>query len=289
MEVGASGAPNRLATVFESTARLWDSVFLQMLALTEVRRPRILGVVSLKSLSRAPLHPRCYVVLGPFRSGTSLVARVLSRLGADPGPVHQLYEPTDWNPRGYIQRPDVTAFNTGLIVAAGGTLSRPPLPEQIARSSTPEAFGALDLGWMVSAPITLLKDPRFSITLLAWLRHGAFGGRDVRLLRISRGLEANVDSALAHYDVKHYCGKSPETARQVLAAYDEAAAWHLARLPVPGLHLVYEDLVTDTGRQVDRLAAFMGVTDPACLAEARDEVGTGRSRFDALANSQSDN
>ena len=97
-------------------------------------------------------------------------------------------------------------------------------------------------------------------------------------MRISRGLEANVNSALAHYDVKRYCGESPETARQVLKAYDEAAAWHLDQLLVPGLHLVYEDLVTDIDRQVDRLAAFMGVTDPACLAAARDVAQTGRSK-----------
>jgi hypothetical protein len=199
-----------------------------------------------------------------------------------------LYDPTDWNPKGYIQRPDVTAFNTGLIVAAGGTLSRPPLPEQIARNSTSETFGALDLGWMRSAEFTLLKDPRFCFTLLAWLRHGALEESDLRVVRISRRLEANVDSALAHYDVKHYCGESRKTARQVLAAYDEAAAWHLDRLPVPGLHLNYEDVVTDIGRQVSRLAAFMGVTDPACLAAARDEVGTGLSRFDAPVDTESE-
>ena len=259
------------------------------MALTEVPQSRILRGVCSKLLPRTPLLPRCYVVLGPFRSGTSLVSRMLSRLGADPGPVRQLYEPTDWNPKGYIQRPDVTAFNTSLIAAAGGTLSSPPLPEQIARSSAPEAFEALDLGWMRSAPITLLKDPRFCFTLLAWLRHGAFGGRDLRLVRVSRGLESNVDSALAHYDVKYYCGESRETARQVLAAYDEAAAWHLARLPVPGVHLVYEDLVNDVARQVERLAAFMGVTDPACLAAARGEVGTGLSRFDTVASTGRDN
>jgi hypothetical protein len=237
-----------------------------------------------KFLSRAPLLPRCYVVLGPFRSGTSLVSRMLVRLGASPGPVDQLYEPTDWNPKGYIQRPDVTAFNTGLIVAAGGTLSVPPLPERIARNASSESFSALDLGWMRAAPITLLKDPRFCFTLLAWVRQGALGECDLRLVRISRGLDANVDSALAHYDVKHYCGESSETARKVLVAYDQAAAWHLDWLPVQGLHLVYEDLVTDTERQVNRLAAFMGVTDSACLAAACDEVGTGRSRFDAAVN-----
>lgn len=259
------------------------------MALTEVPQSRILRGLCSKPPPRTSLLPRCYVVLGPFRSGTSLVSRMLARLGADPGPVHQLYEPTDWNPKGYMQRPDVTAFNTSLIAAAGGTLSSPPLPEQIARTSTSETFGALDLGWMRSDPISLLKDPRFCFTLLAWLRHGVFAGRELRLLRMSRGLAANVDSALAHYDVKHYCGNSPETARRVLAAYDEAAAWHLDRLPVPGLHLVYEELVTDTDRQVDRLAAFMGVTDPACLAAARAEVGTGRSRFDTLANTESDN
>jgi hypothetical protein len=200
-----------------------------------------------------------------------------------------LYEPTDWNPKGYIQRPDVTAFNTGLIIAAGGTVSCPPLPEQIARDSTSETFGALDLGWMRSVSRPLIKDPRFCFTLLAWLRHGALAERDLHLVRVSRGLDANVASALAHYDVKHYCGESSETAREVLTAYDQAAAWHLDLLQVPGLHLVYEDLVNDIDRQVKRLAAFMGVTDPACLAAACDEVGTGLSQFDAHVNTGSEN
>ena len=54
------------------------------------------------------------------------------------------------------------------------------------------------------------------------------------------------------------------------------------------MHLAYEDLITDVDGQVSRLAAFMGVTDPACLAAARGEVGTGWSRMDPPAKTESD-
>ncbi len=222
--------------------------------------------------------PRCYVVLGPFRSGTSLVARLLATLGADAGPPQELFEPSEWNPAGYIQRPDITAFNKSLLVAAGGTDGAPPSAEAIAAAASPETFAGLDLKWLRAAPVTVVKDPRFCFTLLAWLRHGAFGDRDVRLVLTSRDAPEMIRSALSHYDVKHYCGNTTEGARRTLAAYAAGAEWHAINLERPVLRLSYETLDRHAGFAVEELAAFADVTDPRLIAAAKEACAQGRSQ-----------
>jgi hypothetical protein len=224
-------------------------------------------------------RPPFYIVLGPYRSGTSLVSRLAQQLGANAGPESALYEPTAWNPSGYLQRPDITAFNTRLITGAGGTLTDPPSPAQIADRTDPGIFASLDLGWARTGGAVLAKDPRFCFTLLAWQRHGVFAGHELALIRISRGVEETVGSALAHYDVRHYCGNSPDTARRVITTYDENARWHASTLGAPCHSVVYEQLVADPAGEVAGLAAFMRVTDPARIAAAVAATLEGKSRM----------
>jgi LPS sulfotransferase NodH len=227
-------------------------------------------------------RPRCHVVLGPFRSGTSLVARLLATLGADAGPPEELFEPSEWNPAGYIQRPDITAFNKALLVAAGGTDGAPPSAEAIAAAANPEMFAGLDLRWLRAAPVSVIKDPRFCFTLLAWLRHGAFGDRDVRLVLTSRAAPEMIRSALSHYDVKHYCGNTPEGARRTLAAYAAGAEWHAINLDRPVMRLTYEMLDRQPAVAVEEIAAFMEVSDAGRIQAAKEACARGRSRTDRL-------
>lgn len=220
----------------------------------------------------------CFVVTGPFRSGTSLVARLLGTLGASPGPAEELYEPSDWNPAGYIQRPDITAFNKRLIAQAGGHDGDPGAPEAIAAVASARDFAALDLGWMRGPGPVVVKDPRFSFTLLTWLRRQAFGDREVRLVVTSRQPADMIRSALSHYDVKHYCGNTPEGARRTLDAYGAGADWHAAHAGLAVLAVRYETLDQEPARAVDALAAFMGVTDPGAIAAAKMACDRGRSQ-----------
>ena len=39
---------------------------------------------------------RIVFVMGPFRSGTSMICRVLVGLGLDSGPEEELFPPTEW-------------------------------------------------------------------------------------------------------------------------------------------------------------------------------------------------
>jgi LPS sulfotransferase NodH len=220
----------------------------------------------------------CFVVTGPFRSGTSLVARLLGTLGAFAGPTEDLYEPSDWNPAGYIQRPDITAFNKRLIAQAGGHDGDPGAPEAIAAAASIQDFASLDLSWMRRPGPVVVKDPRFCFTLLTWLRHGAFGDRNVRLVITSRQPADMIRSALSHYDVKHYCGNTPEGAQRTLAAYEAGADWHAAHAGLPALAMHYAMLDREPAQAVETLAAFMGVADPGAIAAAKAACGRGRSQ-----------
>ena len=223
-------------------------------------------------------RPTFYIVLGPYRSGTSLISRITQKLGANPGPEGELYEPTDWNPSGYIQRPDITAFNTKLIINAGGSLTEPPAPEIIAERTDPKVFGELDLTWTLPPNNPLIKDPRFCFTLSTWQRYGIFKNHQLAVIRITRNLESNTASALAHYDVKNYCGNDPATARKVLSTYDAAASWHEKNLNVPCHNVKYETLISNSAEEIKRLAGFMDVKDEKIIQSAIEASLEGKSR-----------
>jgi hypothetical protein len=223
-------------------------------------------------------RPLFYIVLGPYRSGTSLISRIVQKLGANPGPEGELFEPTDWNPSGYIQRPDITAFNTKLITDAGGSLSEPLSPEIIAERTNPEVFSELDLTWTLSPNNPLIKDPRFCFTLLTWQKNGVFKNHQLAVVRITRGLESNIASALTHYDVKNYCGNNATTASKVLSAYDTAACWHEKNLNVPCYNIEYEKLISNSAEEIKRLADFMGIGDEKRIQSAIRASLEGKSR-----------
>src|SRR3954454_7745401 len=114
------------------------------------------------------------VVLGPSRSGTSAVGRVLNLLGVDLGPEDRLLAAIPGvNPKGFFEHRDVVGLNDEILRRLSGDWLSPP--ELIAgwehdaalddlRSQAHEllqnTFGASAL-WG-------FKDPRASLTLPFW-------------------------------------------------------------------------------------------------------------------------
>lgn len=228
---------------------------------------------------------KCYVVMGPYRSGTSLVARVLQQFGVSAGPEPDLYEATDWNPSGYIQRPDITSFNTRIIASAGGTLTDTGSPLDIYKNADANLFGELDRSWMNNFEKFLIKDPRFCCTFYTWYQHQILADYEPFIIRVSRNIEATAKSALVHYDVKHYCGNSMETALRVISSYNHFAAWHLENMPVPAFHIIYDDLVANPEKTILQLAKFMGVSDINMISAAVNTTSYGRSKIKTLIGS----
>lgn len=224
-----------------------------------------------------PKNKSCVIVLGAFRSGTSLISRVLVELGFYPGAKEELYVPTDWNPAGYIQRPDITKFNTELILDTGGTLQKPPSPESILSMCKPGKFESLNLHWMCDQDKIMIKDPRFCFTLLTWLKLGILKDFELKIIRILRDPKMAAKSSMLHYDVKSYVGSPLSCAIDVIQTYNEAAAWHCNNMQIPYLNVKYEDLISQTNECVRKTSNFLGVDDEQSINDACLAVSLGKS------------
>jgi hypothetical protein len=225
------------------------------------------------------VNRKCVVVMGPFRSGTSLLSRVVMCLGYSAGPEKELFEPTDWNPAGYIQRPDVTAFNSQLIKNAGGTIANPPHPEEI-KGYTPYAkVPDIDFGWANQERSFLIKDPRFCVTLHYWIEKKLFGKVDLAIIRIKRDINDVVRSCLLHYDVKEYLGRSEQQAHHSIALYEKYADWHIRNIKAAKIEIAYEELVFQPADTVKLLSRHLQCDNEEQIDMAIAALNTGRSRI----------
>ena len=120
--------------------------------------------------STASVSPRrAVVVLGMHRSGTSVVAGCLQRLGVDFGP--RLMPPNPDNPRGYFEHNDLVNVHDRLLLALDRSWDDPaPFPPGWAADERLTPYRALVLTILrrdfASAPWGL-KDPRLC-RLLPW-------------------------------------------------------------------------------------------------------------------------
>jgi len=213
------------------------------------------------------------VVMGPYRSGTSLVCRMLSSLGVDFGPAKRLLRPDAFNPGGYLQRADVRLANSRLLRSAGSGFAWPADPEHIAARGDLSLLRVPDLDWRAGVTRWGIKDPRFCATLQAWLAAGVFERSRIRVVHVMRSSTVCANSLIA----------MPELARQLRPAtlavaeatirrYADLAAWHAAHLDVPVFSLSYEALMDAPSGWAARFAEFVGNTDTADIAAAARQV-----------------
>jgi hypothetical protein len=221
----------------------------------------------------------CYIILGPFRSGTSLIGRVIERLGADPGPNCELYEASDYNPRGYMQREDVTKFNTELIIHSGGTLALPPHPKDINPSLEALQTIKLDLSWADKLEVLFIKDPRLCITLNYWYKNKFLKHHNIKIIRITRNIKETVKSCLLHYDVKNHLINDSNIAKNAIKKYNEYSSWHCENLKMPYINILFEDILNNSPEVINNLAKFMGVKDNVKIESALSECFKGKSKI----------
>ena len=112
-------------------------------------------------------------ILGMHRSGTSAVAGFLAKAGFFAGTETELLPAAEDNPKGFFEREDVNALNDNILAELGGAWDR-PLARRVVDEKTPAwgpevervLEGLDDAGG--GRPI-VLKDPRISLLLPAWL------------------------------------------------------------------------------------------------------------------------
>jgi hypothetical protein len=107
------------------------------------------------------------------RSGTSAVAGFLAKAGFFAGEEDDLLPAAEDNPKGFFERADVNALNDDLLERLGGNWDKPPGRAVVAERTPPwrpevdEVVGSL-AAEAAGRPL-VLKDPRISLLLPAWL------------------------------------------------------------------------------------------------------------------------
>jgi hypothetical protein len=202
-------------------------------------------------------------VIGMHRSGTSMVAGVLERLGVYFGEKDDLVPPNSANELGYYERQRVLALHDALaranraswrtLPALDFSPQLPGLDDYIAgvREIAPELEAHAPWG---------LKDPRLSFLLPFWRAHV----RNPHVIICVRRPEAVALSLFRRNKLQHAYG---------------AALWELHTLAalknsesLPRAVVVYEDFIAEPRRAVEALAAQLeaweGVTPDAAQIEA---------------------
>jgi hypothetical protein len=220
----------------------------------------------------------CVIVLGPYRSGTSLTAQVIEKLGVDFGPRPELIATNRFNPGGYLERGDVNALNRRLITSAGRTLGDPGDPEILTQTADRSILQTIAFPWSGHRPLWGLKDPRLCATLKLWVESGVLRADAIKILHVVRNPEAIVRSSLEHPSVQKFCQGDPDLARTMVVDYIALAEWQVRVLSLPTLQLVYEDLVHDPWAETARIASWLGVDDPSLILRASRCVGKRSAR-----------
>ena len=180
------------------------------------------------------------------------------------GDARDFFPADRWNPDGYFERQDLIDVNRALVRGSLGPLAylRLPGPSTVLRrarrfGTTLRELGDLCDGWVV-------KEPRFCLTLSAWLAHGVTVSR---LLVCLREPQAVAESLWRRNRLPRWRGLSlwEEHCRRLLDSARDAA--------IPIRFLAYRQ-VLDSDRFMGEVAGafeFMGFSDRA-----------GPERLDAL-------
>jgi hypothetical protein len=220
-----------------------------------------------------------FIVLGPYRSGTSVTAQVLHALGVNFGPKRHLIPAHDWNPGGHFERVDINNANDALIQSIGKTLADPGDPKELAERADRTAFRLADMSWTRKPGMWGIKDPRLCATLLAWLESGILDRNRIKIVHVRRQIAGAVKSAMQCPPVRSFCDGTDGGARRMLEGYAELAQWHVATLKLPVFTLDYEQLLKEPQASVQELAAFIGVSRDRQIRRATRIIGKGHGRF----------
>jgi hypothetical protein len=219
------------------------------------------------------------IVLGSFRSGTSLVSQLLDRLGVDFGPRERLKSGDKFNPGGYFEHTDINHLNGRLVETAGRTFAEPGSPGTLASAADARVFDEIDLSWMDRTSRWGLKDPRLCATLATWVAAGRIDPARAKIVHVQREAEAVARSAVKYHGVNHYFGNSPEAIRRGVEEYARLAQWHVDHLHIDTFVVQYEALLAHPREVTAELARFIGVENRRLIRRAAAEVGKKRARF----------
>ena len=205
-------------------------------------------------------RPAGIIVVGPFRSGTSLTSRILSALGVDFGPRETMLKADRYNPDGYFQHDDVRVANNRLIKSVGSTIAWPEHPEVLSSSGNLTLLKRARLDWTHGRRHWGIKDPRFCATLLSWINADRFDPLELSMIRVERNVDDAANDLFGMPELsRQLSDRTLESARTTVIRYAELAAWHTQNLGIPSFTFSYDTLLGSPRKCVGDLADFIHI------------------------------
>jgi hypothetical protein len=221
------------------------------------------------------------LVAGSGRSGTSLFAGILQRLGYTvPGPE---VPADDTNPRGFAESQWVVDFHTRLLARAGVRVSdaRPSAWADAARAGL-EAEVAADLrawlaGQLSDSAHLIVKDPRISWFLPLWRRCAVELGVTPRCVTMLRHPAQVIASKQQWYGGRH------GDAARLAGWLNQTLFTERATREGPRVFVTYDDLLGDWTQAIDVAGQALGLelvarATPAAMRSVHEFVDPGLRR-----------
>jgi len=196
------------------------------------------------------VQSKTVIVLGMHRSGTSMVAGVLSKLGVNMG---QALVGKSWsNPLGHFEDRDFVELNKRILEAAGGSWDAPPSESAIRdqeRSFTEEIKAIIGTkeqesdmwGW---------KDPRTSVTIELYLPYLT----NPYFIVCHRDYRAIAES------LRRRDGMEIEEGIKLAEIYEERIEGFFRAHPeLPRLDIRYEDVLAAPERMLRKIIDFLEI------------------------------
>ncbi|MEP6915836.1 MAG: hypothetical protein ABJC89_09315 [Acidobacteriota bacterium] len=202
-------------------------------------------------LSGQPAGATVICTLGMHRSGTSLVARMLSLLGVALGPDERVVTAGDDNPKGYWEHRRIVDLNDEILAAFGGRWDQPPefppsWPRDARLADLRARAGRLLAEDFAAEPLWGWKDPRTCLTLPFW-QDLAGPMQYVVCVRNPCAVVASLTRRNA---------MSGERAERLWLAHAQAAIAQTSGRP--RMFVGYEEILEDWEQALRRMAAFIG-------------------------------
>ena len=202
-----------------------------------------------ESESCEQMNQNMVIILGMHRSGTSLIANILSSAGFYVGDDSDLMKTgSQWNQNGYFERWSVVRANNIILHYCDGGWHDPPREDKMLKLNMDYRIKDL-LKVYHGHPLALIKDPRMCLTLPVWKK---ILGNNVRYIHVMRKSNA-VAASLKRRD-----GFSQEKSYYLYQIYNKRIFKYTMGYPV--FPIRYDDLFQDARDEIlYKLAAFLEV------------------------------
>lgn len=224
------------------------------------------------------------VVLGMHKSGTSVVAAIVSGLGVHMG--DELLGPDSSNPTGHFEDVEILELNERILEASGGSWLNPPPRSAVMknRRQFKSAIRKIVKARNAKHAIWGWKDPRSVHTLDLFLPQLS----NARLIVVRRDGEAVAES------LRRRDGTELSAGRKLWRDYNARIDDILLRYAVPRHEIEFESLRNDAAHEIERIALFLGssassddlgkcaqlVLDDEGLQSARERLQEGTRAHD---------